>query len=98
MHKNDHVRTLKIMQSMSEFSGLWKHENTAHRRRKKKGSAVLWLLAFPGESSPNFLCVALGQESYLIESNLIWRLVEMEREIREGGLFTPVHSPHAPTG
>ena len=30
------------------------------------GSAVLWLLAFPGESSPNFLCISLGQESILI--------------------------------
>ena len=30
------------------------------------GSTVLWLIAFPGENSPNFSCIALGQESYLI--------------------------------
>ena len=36
-HKNDHVRMLKILYSMSEFSGLRKHENTAHRKRKKPG-------------------------------------------------------------
>ena len=33
---------------------------------KKLGSAVLWLLTFPEESSQNFLCIALGQESYPI--------------------------------
>ena len=27
-HNNDHVRTLKILQSMSDFGGLPKHENT----------------------------------------------------------------------
>ena len=33
----------------------------------KLGSAVpLWLLDFPRDSSPNFPCIALGQESYLI--------------------------------
>ena len=29
-HTKDHVRTLKIMSSMSEFGGLWKHENNQH--------------------------------------------------------------------
>ena len=29
-HKNDHVRTLKILWSMSEFGGLWQHEKTQH--------------------------------------------------------------------
>ena len=27
-HKNDHVRTLKILYSVSEFGGLGKHEKT----------------------------------------------------------------------
>ena len=36
------------------------------RRKKKLGSAVLWLLAFPRESIPKFICIVLGQESYLI--------------------------------
>ena len=42
------------------YTLVWKHENTAHRRKKKKRwvSAVLWLLAFPRESSPNFPCIA----------------------------------------
>ena len=29
-HENDHVRMLKILQSMPEFRGLWKHEKTQH--------------------------------------------------------------------
>ena len=33
-------------------------------------SAILWLLAFPGESSPNFLCIALGHRSYPTRCNL----------------------------
>ena len=47
---------------------VWKHENTAYRGKNSKlGSAVLWLLAFPGESSQNFFpCISLGQEHYLI--------------------------------
>ena len=46
---------------------------TAHT--KKKGSAVLWLLAFRGEGNPNFLCISSGQESYLIfYSNILKRL------------------------
>ena len=48
-HKN--VRTLKILQAMSEFGGrLRKHENTAHRNKKhtpKRGSPVLMAPRFP---------------------------------------------------
>ena len=29
-HKNDHVRTVKILYSVSEFGGLQKHEQTEH--------------------------------------------------------------------
>ena len=29
-HITDHVCTLKILQSMSEFGGLWKHKNNQH--------------------------------------------------------------------
>ena len=58
IHTHKHVCTLRILWSMSEFGGLQKHENTAHRKKLK--SAILWLLAFPRESSPNFLCTALG--------------------------------------
>ena len=46
---------------------IWKHENTVHRKGEKAGrvrGAVLWMLAFPGESIPNVQCIALGQESY----------------------------------
>ena len=64
-HKNDHVRRLKILQSMSEFGRLRKRENTALRKKPHK-SALLWLLAFPGESNLNFPCIALGQERYII--------------------------------
>ena len=38
----------------------------------KMSSAILWLLAFPGESSPNFPCMALGQENYLILSYVLY--------------------------
>ena len=38
-HQNDHVRTLKILQSMSEFGGLRKHENTAHRTKQQIDSS-----------------------------------------------------------
>ena len=37
---------------------------TQEKNTPKLGSAVLWLLAFPGESSQNFPCIALGQENY----------------------------------
>ena len=51
---------------------LLRRRRRRHRRRHRTprqggmGSAVLWLLAFPGESNPNFLCIALGKESDLI--------------------------------
>ena len=35
---------------------LRKHENTAHRNRKKLSGAVLWLLAFPRKASRISLC------------------------------------------
>ena len=40
-----------------------RQKNTAHRENKKMGSAVLWLLAFPG-GARIFPCIALGLESY----------------------------------
>ena len=52
-----------------------KHENIVHRKEretKKLGSADLWLFAFPGESSPNFLCTALGQENDLLYYYLLY--------------------------
>ena len=41
-------------------------ETRKHCTQEKKTtlvSTVQWLLTFPGESSPNFSCIALGQES-----------------------------------
>ena len=35
---------------------------TQKKKKKTLGSAILWLLAFPGESSPTFPCNALGQK------------------------------------
>ena len=35
-YKNDHVHTLRILQSMSEFSGFRKRENTTHRKKPKR--------------------------------------------------------------
>ena len=37
-----------------------------HCTQKKLGSAVLWLLAFPEESSPNFAYIVLGEKSDII--------------------------------
>ena len=51
---------------MSEFGGLRKRETDTAHRGEKMGRAVRWLLAFPGESSPKFQCIALGQENYII--------------------------------
>ena len=40
---------------------------TKRKEKKKLGSAVLWLLAFPGpESNPNSPSIALRQEIYII--------------------------------
>ena len=47
----------------------WKHENTAHRIKKKVDSASIWLLTFLRESSLKCPCIALVQESYLIWSD-----------------------------
>ena len=46
-------------------------KHCTQEEENKLGSAVLWLLAFPGgEASPKFQCITLGQETYRIESNL----------------------------
>ena len=37
----------------------------------KLSIAVPWLLVFPTESSPNYLCIALGQESSEMLSKLL---------------------------
>ena len=42
-----------------------KHCTQEKNRKKNLGSTVLRLFPFPGESSPNFPCIALGQECYL---------------------------------
>ena len=60
-----HPSVVKLKEFGSQLV-VWKHENTAHRTGKKLGSTLLWLLAFPGESSSTFPCIALGQDSYLI--------------------------------
>ena len=40
------------------------NRKTLHTGKKRRlGSAVLWLLAFPGESSPNFPCRAREREN-----------------------------------
>ena len=44
-----------------------KHCTQGKTKQEKMGSVALWLLAFPGESSPNLSCIALGQ------SNLSWQ-------------------------
>ena len=58
--------SLQIMQSMSDFGGLHSRKHCTQEKRKQN---CHWLLAFPGESSPNFPC-RLEQEKL---SNLICR-------------------------
>ena len=66
-HEPKFVRTLKIpYPSVVKESSRW-YGNTKHSTHGKTlGSAVLWLLAFPGESCPNFLCITLGKDSYVM--------------------------------
>ena len=54
---------------------VWKHENTAHRKEtkkqekeKKQGSAVLWLLAFPGGTAARIFG-ALRWDKAVVEWN-----------------------------
>ena len=46
-HKNDYVRTLKILQSMSEFGGLHKHEKTQHALVGLGSTALAVAIALP---------------------------------------------------
>ena len=51
--------TLKILQSMSEFGGLWKHNMKGKKEKKIKACTIGWVaplsqLAFHGESDWNF--------------------------------------------
>ena len=34
--RKDHIRTLKILQSVSEFGGLWKHPNNPARSKSAR--------------------------------------------------------------
>ena len=65
----------------------WKHYT--QKEKKKLGNAILWLLTFSGESSPNFPCIVLGQESYLIFNVILWNLwfFCFECESNEHSLF-----------
>ena len=54
-HKNDHVRTLKIMQSMSEFGGLRTHEKTQHALVGLGSAALAVAVCLPiGKAAPVF--------------------------------------------
>ena len=46
-HTNDQVRTLKSMQSMSEFGGLGKHETTQHSLVGLGSAALAAAVALP---------------------------------------------------
>ena len=77
-HAPKFVRTLKISSFCCKRVGLTADSitppKTVHTGGERLGgeggggscSAVLWLLAFPRESSPNSPCITLGQDNYLI--------------------------------
>ena len=44
---------------------VWQQENTSLTRKEE-----MWVAPRTMESSPNFPCIARGQESYVIECNL----------------------------
>ena len=68
-HAPKFVRTLKIpyssvVEMLASAGGInTKTLHTGERRKKNLCNAVLWLLSFRGESSPNFSCIAWGQEN-----------------------------------
>ena len=45
VYKNDHVCTLKILKSMSEFGGLWKHEKNQHAHGCNCVDVSVWVNA-----------------------------------------------------
>ena len=62
MHKNDHVRTLKILLAMSEFNELLKHEQTQHALYNELGLTVA--AGFSWGKRPEFpMWKTLGQQS-----------------------------------
>ena len=67
-HKNDHVRTLKILQSTSEFGGLQKHENTARRKKTTGYKRRTMAARFPRGKVPKFPmhCIETRKLSNLI--------------------------------
>ena len=42
------------------------HGKDKHTKLKKLGTAVLWLLSFSGQHTPNVPCITTGQENDLI--------------------------------
>ena len=53
-HRNDHVRTLTTLSSMSEFVGLRKHEHTQHALVDLGSAALAAAVALPKERRPEF--------------------------------------------
>ena len=62
-----HVKNPIFINYVLAAGGMETREHSMHIGKENAGfNAVLWLLAFSVESSPNFPCNALGQDSYLI--------------------------------
>ena len=62
------VRTLKILQSMSEFGGLWKHSNTQHASQVEQRDSVT--NGIPRGKQPEFTIteILVGQQSCKIHT------------------------------
>ena len=62
-----HLRAVVKLKEQTSQLVVWKHENTAHRKREKTTN---WAPPYygcslsPGKAAPNFPCTAFGRESY----------------------------------
>ena len=82
-HKNDHIRTLTMLWSMSEFEGLWKHKKTQHALY----NWVAWLSAagFPWGKRTYFPVRNKGENKMKqncvdIYISLFWALWKVKRK------------------
>ena len=66
------LRSCSPCQSLVDYGNMKTLHTGEEKKKEKKGSAVLWLLAFPVESSPNFPCTALEFSNLIQYSVYNW--------------------------
>ena len=70
-HRNDHVRTLKILQSIAKFGGIQKHENFAHRKNQNWVAPYCGCSLYPGKEARISHALHWDKNSFLIKSKFI---------------------------